>query len=76
MKKVLLGLLILLTWVGGIKAYNDISDYNKSNEMIVSIMKMGIGGHSEVKGKICGIKVRTTYDIVGNHIEKTVHYFD
>ena len=30
MKKVLLGLLILLTLVGGIKAYNDISDYIKN----------------------------------------------
>lgn len=68
--------MILLFMVGGYTLHKDINTYEQSNEMAVSILEMGIGGHASVESKICGIKVTTNYDVKDGYIYKTVNWFD
>lgn len=81
MKKNIIYLITLLTitliFVGGCyKLHKDIKAYEQSNEMTVSILEMGIGGHASVENKICGIKVTTNYDVKDGYIYKTINWFD
>ena len=68
--------MILLFMVGGYTLHKDINAYEQSNEMAVSILEMGIGGHTSVENKICAIKVTTNYDVKDGYIYKTVNWFD
>lgn len=68
--------MILLFMVGGYTLHKDINTYEQSNEMAVSILEMGIGGHASVENKICGIKVTTNYDVKDGYIYKTINWFD
>ena len=68
--------MILLFMIGGYTLHKDINAYEQSNEMTVSILEMGIGGHASVENKICGIKVTTNYDVKDGYIYKTVNWFD
>ena len=81
MKKNIIYLIALLVTivifvVGGYTLHKDINAYEQSNEMTVSILEMGIGGHASVENKICGIKVTTNYDVKDGYIYKTVNWFD
>lgn len=43
--------MILLFMIGGYTLHKDINTYEQSNEMAVSILEMGIGGHTSSKAK-------------------------
>ena len=81
MKKNIIYLITLLVTIvifvgGSYKLKKDINTYEQSNEMAVNILEMGIGGHTSVESKICGIKVTTNYDVKDGYIYKTVNWFD
>lgn len=76
MKKFVAILFLGAVLAGGIKMHSDISEYSKSQQMTENIMKMGLGRHVEVEGTICGVPVKTIYNVEGNYLVKSVKIFD